>query len=138
MVECVYVYVCIHMCVCTDTHIMLDTRWLRLVGSQKNIGLFCKKALWLPKSLLQKSPMESYDIILRQRLTVCNGTGWRRPIGCPKLQMISHKKATNYRALLPKKIYEDKASYVSSPLCSMCECVCMYTYVRVYRYTHNA
>jgi len=29
-------------------------------------------------------------------------TGWRRPIGCLKLQVIFRKRATNYRALLRK------------------------------------
>jgi len=29
-------------------------------------------------------------------------TGWRRPVGCFKLQVIFHKGATNYRALWQK------------------------------------
>ena len=45
-------------------------------------------------------------------------TGWRRPIGCLKLQVILRKRATNYRALLRKMTCEDKASYGSSPPCS--------------------
>jgi len=45
------------------------------------------------------------------------GTGWRKPIGCLKLQIIFHKRATgtNYRALLRKITYKDKASYDSTP-----------------------
>ena len=46
-----------------------------------------------------------------------SGTGWRRPIGCLKLQVIFCKRATNYRALLRKMTCEDKASYESSPPC---------------------
>jgi len=46
-----------------------------------------------------------------------NFTGWRRLIGCLKLQVISHKRATDYGALLRKMTYKDKASYVSSPPC---------------------
>jgi len=46
------------------------------------------------------------------------GTGWRRPIGCLKLQVIFRKRATDYRALLRKITYEDKASYDSTPLCT--------------------
>jgi len=42
------------------------------------------------------------------------GTGWRRFIGGLKLQVIFGKRATNYRALLRKMTYKDKASYVSS------------------------
>ena len=44
-------------------------------------------------------------------------TGWRRLIGSPKLQIIFHKRATNYRALLRKMTYRDKGSYESSPPC---------------------
>jgi len=44
-------------------------------------------------------------------------TGWRRLIGCPKLQIIFHKRATKYRALLPKMTYSDKGSYESWPPC---------------------
>ena len=42
-------------------------------------------------------------------------TGWRRVIGCPKLQIIFHKRATKYKSLLPKTTYKDKGSYESSP-----------------------
>ena len=37
-------------------------------------------------------------------------TGWRRLIGSPKLQIIFHKRATKYRALLRKMTYKDKGS----------------------------
>ena len=46
-------------------------------------------------------------------------TGWRRLIGSPKLQIIFHKRATKYRALLRKMSYKDKGSYESSPPCSI-------------------
>jgi len=45
-------------------------------------------------------------------------TGWRRLVGSPKLQIISHKTATKYRSLLWKMTYQDKGSYGSSPPCS--------------------
>jgi len=52
---------------------------------------------------------------------VCvNPTGWPRPIGCLKLQVIFHKRATNYRALLREMTYKEKASCGSSPLCMHC------------------
>ena len=44
-------------------------------------------------------------------------TGWRRLIGSPKLQIIFHKRATKYRALLRKMTYKAKASYGSPPPC---------------------
>jgi len=42
-------------------------------------------------------------------------TGWRRCIGCLKLQVSFRKQTTNYRALLRKETYKDKAPYGSSP-----------------------
>ena len=45
-------------------------------------------------------------------------TGWRRLIGCHKLQVIFRKRATNCRALLRKMAYKDKAFYGSLPPCS--------------------
>ena len=43
---------------------------------------------------------------------------WRRPIGCLKLQVIFHKRATNYRAFLWKMTYKDEASYDCMPPCT--------------------
>ena len=45
-------------------------------------------------------------------------TGWRRPTRWLKLQVIFRKRATNYRALLRKMTYTDKASSASTPPCS--------------------
>ena len=45
------------------------------------------------------------------------GTGWRRLIGSPKLQIIFHKRATKYRSLLRKITYKDKGSCESLPPC---------------------
>jgi len=62
-------------------------------------------------------------------------TGWRRLIGSPKLQIIFHKRATKYRALLRKLTYKDKGSYESSPPCSddalraYISCVLMYKHI---------
>ena len=52
----------------------------------------------------------------RHLATSMHATGWRSPIGCLKLQVIFRKRATNYRVLLQKTTYKDKASYESSPL----------------------
>ena len=73
------------------------------------------------------------------------GTGWRRPIGCLTLQVIFRKKANNYRALLPKMTCKNKASYGSSPpctlliyLCFVCVsmCVCIHIHIRLNRHVH--
>ena len=54
----------------------------------------------------------------RLYVAVCShSTGWRRLLGCLKLQVIFRKRATNYRALLRKMTCEDKASCASMPLC---------------------
>jgi len=42
-------------------------------------------------------------------------TGWRRPMWCLNSQVIFCKRATNYRALLRRMTYKDKAAYGSSP-----------------------
>jgi len=44
--------------------------------------------------------------------------GWRKSIGCLKLQVNFCKRATNYRALLRKMTYKDKASYASTLPCT--------------------
>ena len=83
-------------------------------------------------------------------------TGWRRPIGCLKLQVIFRKRATNHRALLRKMTYKDKASYDSLPPCTctkpktaavadsvmefyiymyIYEYIFIYMYIHVYMYT---
>jgi len=52
--------------------------------------------------------------------------GWRRLIGSPKLQIIFHKRATKYRALLLKMTYKDKATDDSTPPCTLIPCNKMY------------
>jgi len=68
------------------------------------------------------------------------GTGWRRLIGSPKLQIIFDKRATKYRSLLWKMTYKDKASYESSPPCTYCVLhplypvqkeICIYIYIYI-------
>jgi len=48
---------------------------------------------------------------------ICH-TGWWRCIGCLKLQISFRKRAIDYRALLRKMTYHDKASYNSTPPCA--------------------
>ena len=69
-------------------------------------------------------------------------TGWRRPIGCLKLQAIFRKIATNYRALLRRMTSKDKASYGSSTPCTIhrardCPMYYTRTYVRDKVYTRT-
>jgi len=71
------------------------------------------------------------------RHPVCTQCTWdtsrRRPIGCLKLQVISHKRANNYRALLRKMTYKDKASHDSTPPCTHpCTSRTLYTCTSIY------
>jgi len=52
----------------------------------------------------------------------------------PKLQVIFRKRATNYRALLRKMTYTNKAFYVSTPPCTMRH---MHTHVHTYVYIYT-
>jgi len=63
--------------------------------------------------ILQSWCKTSYGNFHIQTCSPC--TGWRRPIGCLKLQVIFRKRATNYRALLREMTYTDKASCGSEP-----------------------
>ena len=73
---------------------------------------------------------------LQLAVETCPSTGWRRLIGSPKLQIIFHKRATKYMSLLRKMTCKDKASYESSPPCSVCVCTCVYMYVYINTHTH--
>ena len=48
------------------------------------------------------------------------GIGWRRPMKCLQLHVIFCKRGTNYRALLWKMAYKDKAYFGSWPPCVEC------------------
>jgi len=63
-------------------------------------------------------------------------TGWRRLIGCLKLQVVYRKRATHHRALLQKMTYEDKASYDSTPPCNMDASMIM-THTQAHDLTHT-
>jgi len=49
--------------------------------------------------------------------------GWQGTIRCLKMQVSFRKRTTNYRALLRKETYEDKASCRCSPPCIYITCV---------------
>jgi len=71
-------------------------------------GFFCLYSFPSPSLLLDLSfvAIQSFPT-----------TGWRRLIRCLELQVIFRKRATNFRALLRKMTYKDKASYDSTPPC---------------------
>ena len=85
------------------------------------------------------------------------GTGWRRPIGCLKLQVVYRTRATNHRALLRKITYKEKASCGSLLPCTNMWCtiyalwpflfpsllvvlfvlICIYVYIYMFVYTYT-
>jgi len=92
---CVCVRVCACVCACTCVHFFL----------------VCYTYMWVHGCISQ---------YLQHPCGVATiGTGWRRLIGSPKLQIIFHKRATQYRSLLRKMTYKDKGSYESSPPCRL-------------------
>jgi len=76
----------------------------------------------------------TYTHIYRGCLCICESvhTGWRRLIGSPGLQIIFHKRATKYRALLRKMSHKDKGSYESSPPCSCARRSRVYTCMHIH------
>jgi len=75
---------------------------------------------YLYRSFPQKSPIISGSFAknVEQHEAAGRYTRWRRLIGSPKLQIIFHNRATEYRSLLRKMTYKDKGSYESSPPCT--------------------
>jgi len=67
---------------------------------------------------LDTSPTEIILILNEEAARALMYTGWRRPIECLKLQVIFRKRATNYKALLRKMTYKDKACYDDMPPCT--------------------
>ena len=57
------------------------------------------------------------SLLLRMVLTKLT-EGWRRLIGCLKLQVTFRKRATNCRAVLREMTLKDKASHNSKPPCT--------------------
>jgi len=100
-VICVEELIC--MCVSRRVCLLSDSftcvTWLICVGQMWRLGYYLCH-VW-------------YDSFM----CVFGGTGWRRLIGSPKLQIIFHKIATKYRSLLRKMTCKDKGSYESSPPC---------------------
>jgi len=98
---CVCACVYVGICVCAR-----DTGWKRPIGCFKlQVRLF-------------KCARTCVCTCVYVGMRVCaRDAGWRRPIGYVQSQVIFRKRAANYRALLQKMTYIDKASHGSSPSC---------------------
>jgi len=87
-------------------------------------------------TVAQSSKSQVWSTLMHVYASI-HDTGWQRPIGCLKLQVIFRKRATNYRAVLWNMTYKHKASCGSSPLC-VCTWMCcfVHTHARMYWSTH--
>jgi len=85
--------------------------------SRDRHGVFAYMALSL-KETYEPEFVENWKLTFSGEYLSFGGTGWRRLIGSPELQIIFHKRATKYRSLLWKMTYKDKGSYESSPPCT--------------------
>jgi len=93
--DCVFVFVCVRVCVNVFVCVIVCVCVFVCVCTYSN-------------------PALANAEILRSWLA----TGCPRLIGCLKLQVIFRNRATDYRSLLRKMTYKDKASYGSSPPCT--------------------
>jgi len=84
------------------------------------LGVWGSKALWreIPRHVHWFCCSFYTQFLQDGVLNRCFDTGWQRPIGCLKLQVVFDKKATNYGAFCGKMTYEDEASYDSTPPCN--------------------
>ena len=117
VLQCVALCCSVMECVvvlCVEMH----THTLR----HRHISHFLSIIICVSLKALSEHRLKSHQNIFARTINV---TGWRRPIGCLKLQVIFRKRAINSRALLRKITYKDKASYGSSPPCNI-DCTCKY------------
>ena len=98
-----YIHTCIYTCIPIYIHKYIHTHVNKIWKNWK---------IWPPFFLKY---LEMATHIYKYNKDQSIGTGWRRLIGSPKLQLIFHKRATKYRSLLQKMTYKDKGSYESSP-----------------------
>jgi len=111
-----YVHVCSCACACACVRMLCTTR-------ESTVSV-CIRAC------VHAHVCTTSDRIAIASFHLCiSHTGWRRPIGCLKLQVIYGTRATDYRALLRKMTYKDKTSYGSLPPCCSYISYSLYTCV---------
>jgi len=110
-----YMYICIAQTHVPDTDVAVPN-WLT---KKKNLLYLCVKHMRVKDDPYLDVSWCVIHICVRNQYTydIYTHTGWRRLIGSPKLQIIFHKRATKYRALLLKMTCKIKGSYGSSPPC---------------------
>ena len=91
---------------------------LSLTVLRHSMGLRHPVTSSLTTCYLSEMAISSLTISFAKNIVRVDIKGFRRPIGCLKLQVTFRKRATKYRALVRKMTYKDRASYGSSPHCT--------------------
>jgi hypothetical protein len=115
----------------TCTHRGLDCAWGRVAECQSLMAYIWVIAhIWMSHNTHMNEAYHMHHLRpncdlreLIENWIVCGVkwqhiTGWRKLTGCLKLYVIFRKKATDYRALLRKMTYGDKASCDPTPPCN--------------------
>jgi len=95
-----YIYTYLYIYVCINTHMHRNVK-VKITGEIRSDP--CKISFHVKSVSIQ---------LVYKRPRTHWRTGWRRYIGCLKLQVSFRKRATLYRAILWKMTDSDKASYV--------------------------
>jgi len=90
-------------------HISSELDFLRKEPTFQKKAYFWEKSSCVRKELTFEKRADFWQFLTRRTHAVDSGR--RRCIGCLKLQVSFRKRATNFRALLRKMTYKDKASY---------------------------
>jgi len=96
-----------------------ETRPMRLSSLFEKRPIRLHITLWNETNEIEIGERDWINIQMQRLYKHVRGsdTEWRRPLGYLKLQVIFRARATNYRALLRKMTYKDKAPYDSTPPC---------------------
>ena len=132
----------LHTCLCACTHISIHTRICIYKQIYIYLHIYAYIYLWISRCstyICICVYIYAYVIwvLVWKHIHICKyiHTGWRRLIGSPKLQIIFHKRATEFRSLLRKTTYKDKGSYESSPPC-ICICIHVHTCIIIIHMYH--
>ena len=116
---CVYVYVYMHICMYVNIqipcvfHICIYFILTAYVWQFVSIFVVCMYVFYCTHAECNVRMCTT-----KTPTNCCKNKEWRRRIGGLMLWVSFRKRATNYRALLQKMTFEDKASYGSWPPCS--------------------
>ena len=111
---CMYPYICRCICIFRETRRVVDIDTFY----RDHMHTYMYPYIYMCMCILRETRIEmEIDTSYHEHTCIHQGTGWWRLIECLKLQVIFRNRATNYRGLLWKMTYKDKASYRSTPPC---------------------